>query len=569
MFAEYKTVGTEVSDFWPRGLPARLTLPETTLAENLIIAARRYPEKPALIFYGNRTTYRQLLSQAEHVAGFLQQRLGVRPGDRVLLLAQNCPQFVAAYHGIHLAGCLVVVVNVMLTTEELRYQAQAVGATVIVASEDLTPQVNPLIGNAIEHVIQLRYTDALGDPNASELPSYLVAQHEPVVSRQIWPWTDVQAQALQPAVPKISPDEGALIAFTSGTTGKPKGCLLTHRAIMASAVGSAIWRECVPESVFLGVAPLFHLLGLQAAVNVPAYLGATTVLMSRWDASLAVRSIAHHGVTHWNAPPTMLVDLLSSPGATKPSLRSLKLINGGGGPLPDAIQTRLRDELGVQLLEGWGMTETAGMATLNPPARAKPQCIGLPTFGVVVRLRDPDTGKDVARGEVGEIVLQATQLLSGYWNDPQGTEDAFVSMDGQRYFRTGDLARQDEEGYYYIVDRLKRMIVVSGYKVWPAEVESLIFQHPAVQEACVFGMAEPRKGEEVWASVVLRPSQRGHVDAKDLLHWCREHMATYKVPRRIVLVEGLPRMGTGKFDWRSAKQQVIDLLDKEALHAKS
>lgn len=546
---------TAVSEFWPRGLPASLTLPETTLVENLVIAARRYPDKPAVVFHDNRTTFGQLLSQAERVAGFLQQRLDVKQGDRVLLFAQNCPQFIAAYHGIHLAGALVVLVNVMLKTEELRYQAQVVGATVMLVAEDLMPQVQLLMGDGLEHVVQIRYADALGGPDAGVAP---VVSPGPRTTC----WNQMMAQNLSPAALQTGPDHGALIAFTSGTTGKPKACLLTHRAIMASTVGSALWRESLSESVFLGVAPMFHMLGLQNAVNVPAYLGATTVLMARWDAPTALRCIAEHGVTHWSAPPPMLVDLLTAAGATKEALRSLKLINGGGGPLPDAIQTRLRDELGVQLVEGWGMTETAGMGLLNPPARAKAQCIGIPTFGVQVRLRDPETGLDVAQGEVGELVVQGTQLLAGYWNDPEGTEQAFVTMDGQRYFRTGDLARQDDDGYYYIVDRLKRMIVVSGYKVWPAELESLMFQHPAVQEACVFGMPEPRKGEEVWASVVLRQAHRDRVEPQALIDWCRERMATYKVPRRIMVVDALPRMGTGKFDWRATKQQVIDLLDK-------
>lgn len=546
--------------FWPRGLPARLTLPSTSLVENLSIAARRYPDKPALVFYDNVVTFSQLLAQATSIAGFLQQRLRVRAQDRVLLFAQNCPQLIAAYHAIHLAGAVVVLVNAMAKTSELRHQAETVGGQIIIAGSELMPQVQPLLGSELDHAVQISYADALADVSLPSVPQSLLAGPKLAPHPSATSWVDaMQAQCTLKQV-STGPDDGALIAFTSGTTGRPKGCFHTHRSVMASTVGSALWRSCLPESVFLGVAPIFHLLGLQAAVNIPTYLGATTVLLSRWDANTAAQCISDYGVTHWSAPPPMLTDLLMAPAATKEALRSLMLVNGGGGPLPESIQTRLRDELEVQLMEGWGMTETAGMGTLNPPHRSKAQCIGIPTFGVEVRLRDPETGKDVERGQTGELVMRGTQLLKSYWGDQEATDAAFAIMDGKPYFRTGDLARQDEEGYFYIVDRLKRMIVVSGYKVWPAEVESRLYQNPAVQEACVFGIPDARTGEQVWAAVVLRQGHCAEVTAQQIIEWCRNDMATYKVPRKIVFLDGLPRLGTGKFDWRILREQMLQQL---------
>lgn len=546
--------------FWPRGLPATITPPATTLVENLVIAARRYPTKPALVFYDNVVTFGQMLSQATRIAGFLQKRLRVRAGDRVLLFAQNCPQFIATYHAVHLAGAVVVLVNAMTKTAELRHQAETVGARAIVAASELMPQVQPLLGSVLDHVLQIRYADAIADPANPSLPQSLLGAPDAEPHPLATSWVEAMQSgcALDP-VP-TGPDDGALIAFTSGTTGKPKGCFHTHGSVMASTVGSALWRGCLPESVFLGLAPVFHLLGLQAAVNIPTYLGATTVLMSRWDANTAVRCVARYGVTHWTAPPPMLTDLLMAPEATKDALRSLKLVNGGGGPLPESIQTRLRDELDVKMMEGWGMTEIAGMGTLNPLDRCKPQCIGIATFGVRLRLRDPETGREVEKGQVGELVMRGAQLLKGYWGDPEATQAAFVDMDGEPYFRTGDLGRQDEDGYFYIVDRLKRMIVVSGYKVWPAEVESRLYQHPSVQEACVFGMPDSRTGEQVWAAVALRPTHRSGNSEQDIMDWCRNEMANYKAPRRIVFVDSIPRLGTGKFDWRVLREQMLKQL---------
>jgi len=301
--------------------------------------------------------------------------------------------------------------------------------------------------------------------------------------------------------------------------------------------------------------PMFHITGTLYGVLGPVFIGMTLVIMPRWDRELCGRLISRHQVTHWTCIPTMIIDLFASPNYRSFDLRSLRYLSGGGAAMPKAVAERLQEEFGLTFAEGYGLTETAAPSHGNPPERAKLQCLGIPIFGVDARIVDPTTLEELPVGEVGEIITHGPMVFQGYWRQPEATDAAFVELDGKRFFRTGDLGRMDEEGYFFITDRLKRMINASGYKVWPSEVEMLLYRHPAVQEACIIAAKDAYRGETVKAIIVLRAEAKGKTTDKDIIDWAHEHMAAYKAPRIIQFVDSLPKSGSGKVMWRLLQEQ--------------
>jgi fatty-acyl-CoA synthase len=346
-----------------------------------------------------------------------------------------------------------------------------------------------------------------------------------------------------------------VLPYTSGTTALPKGCMHTHRTLMPNIVGGGLWGHATAESVSLGVVPMSHVTGMMYGMHCPVFGGGTVVLMPRWDRELAGRLISKHHVTNWVCIPTMIIDLFASPNVKSFDLSSLKFLSGGGAAMPHAVAERLQREFGITFFEGYGLTETAAPSHSNPPERAKLQCLGMPIFGVDSRIVDPDTLQELPPGETGEIVTHGPMVFKGYWGHPEATAAAFIELDGKAFFRTGDLGRMDDEGYFFITDRLKRMINASGYKVWPSEVELLLYKHPAVQEACVIAAKDEYRGETVKAIVVLRPDAKGSTREQDIVDWSREHMAAYKAPRIVEFVDALPKSGSGKVMWRLLQER--------------
>lgn len=542
------------SPFWPKGRVTRLHLPQTTLVANLEIAARRYPDKPAYVVYGHRATFGALWRNAQALAGWLQQRAGVKAGDRVLLTGQSSPQFAGAYHAIQRADAVVVPVNPMNLSEEFAHAAQDSGARVVIAAQELWPRLEPLAGKEFDHVVLFAYSEGLDDLDA-DTPDWFAARRELPVHLCVTGWSEALAQDLVPAAATAGPDDLALIAFTSGTTARPKGCTHTHRTLMAAAITPAIWRGETAEDSFFGASPMFHMQGLQALINTTTYLASTVVLLPRWEARKAATLIERHRVSRWGVAPPMLLDMLALPGLSTQVLDSVEIITGGGSALPEAVNERLTQELGIRYMEAYGMTETASMLMANPLNRSKRQCLGIPTFGVSAMVVDPVTLEPYPEGRTpdsGELWVSGDQVSPGYWNNEAANAESFVIRDGKRWLRTGDLVVRDEDGYHFLVDRLKRMINVGGYKVWPTEVESLLHRHPAIQEACVIAVPHPTRGEQVQAMVVIR---EGHaLTAEALMDWAKGQMATYKCPREIRFVDRLPRSGTGKIDWRSLQE---------------
>jgi fatty-acyl-CoA synthase len=299
---------------------------------------------------------------------------------------------------------------------------------------------------------------------------------------------------------------------------------------------------------------MFHITGMVSMMHSSIRSGATLILMPRWDRELAGRLISARRVTHWTNIPTMVIDLMGSPNFAKFDLSSMVYIGGGGAAMPQAVAQRLFEQFGLRYIEGYGLTETAAPSHSNPPDAPKQQCLGIPFMGTDARVIDPDTLLEVPVGEQGEIIMHGPEVFKGYWTRPDATAAAFITLEGKRFFRSGDLGYVDQDGYFFLTDRLKRMINASGFKVWPAEVEALMFRHPGIQEACIIATRDSYRGESVKAVVVLRATHRETVSEADIIGWCRANMAVYKVPRVVQFVDALPKSGSGKVMWRALQE---------------
>jgi fatty-acyl-CoA synthase len=551
--------------FWPKRVPRSITPPQTPLWDNLAISAKRYPDKAALVFFGSVITYVQLLQRAERLAAYLY-KLGIRKGDRVVLNMQNCPQLVIAHWAILRANAVVVPVNPMNKAEELKHYVTDPDVKVAITTGDLAAEL-ALASDALEpkdrlyHLIVTQFSDAfdvnLDDQNAPPVVwrEWLTTRHKlpTVIDAEVHAWQAAIACHDSPPELVVKPVDLAILPYTSGTTGLPKGCMHTQASIMHNAVASNLWGNGSAESVSLVVVPMFHITGMVSVMHANIYIGATLVLMPRWDRDLAGRLISKYQVTHWTNIPTMVIDLLGSPNFENFDLSSLVSIGGGGAAMPQAVAQRLFDQFGLRYVEGYGLTETAAPSHSNPPDSPKQQCLGIPFMGVDARVIDPETMAEMPQGEQGEIIMHGPQIFSGYWKRDDATKAAFIHKDGKSFFRSGDLGRIDEDGYFFITDRLKRMINASGFKVWPAEVEALMFRHPAIQEACIISTQDAYRGESVKAVVVLRSTHKQTTE-QEIIDWCRDNMAVYKMPRTVQFVDALPKSGSGKVMWRALQE---------------
>ncbi len=574
---------------WPAHAPKTIELPDQTLVANLADTVACFPERRATIYQGRSLTYAELNDQIERLAGFLQRRAGVAKGDRVLLFMQNSPQFIVGYYAILRADAVVVPVNPMNRRAELEHMVTDTGASVALAGQELLDEVTPLLiaeaaaspgtprlevsggietreacgsaaGNTgsagLTCIVAAAYADAADSGFDLPLPSPLdrPAPADYGVTG-IVRWIDALDAQLTATPPQAKPDDLAVIPYSSGTTGHPKGCMHSHRTVMATLVGGNVWNPMDETSVSLVSLPLFHVTGMQNSMNGPIFVGGSMVIMTRWNRAVAAELIRRYRVTRWRSISTMAIDLVNDPDAQSYDLSSLEMIGGGGAAMPDAIADRLKSLTGLDYIEGYGMSETIAATHINPIDRPRRQCLGIPIFGVDCRILDPQDGRELGPDQPGEIVINAPQVFKGYWNNPSATRDVFVEVDGKPFLRTGDIAYYDEDGYFFMVDRVKRMINVSGYKVWPTEVEALMHRHPAISEVCVIATPDRRRGESVKAVIVLRDCAEDEVDAQAIVTWCRGLMSAYKCPRVVEFVDALPRSATGKLQWKVLQEE--------------
>jgi len=497
-------------------MPRSLSLPPLRLHDLLARAAAQAPGKAATVFDGMTLTYGEVLARSDALAAHLQRACGVAPGDRVLLDLQNGHDFVVALFGVLRADAVAVPVSPANVAAELVHYLEDSGARVALVERDVADR---FAGAPLEHLVVM--------------DDFRPGPHAPAPSRS--KATDL-----------------CLMPYTSGSTGKPKGCMHTHATCLHNIAGSAIWKEVTADTVALATAPFFHVTGLIHSFLAAVYAGGSIVIQRRWDPVRAAELVERYRCTHWDNVPTMVVDLLSSAEAMRHDIGSMKHIFGGGSAMPEAIAQKLFDLCGVHYLEGYGMTETISQTHMNPPQRTKKQCLGIPTFDTESLVVDPDTLRALGPGEQGEIVVRGPQLLVGYWGQEKAFRESWAQIDGRPFFRTGDLGRTDEDGYFFISDRLKRMINAAGLKVWPAEVEAAMYEHPAIKECCVIAAPDARRGETVKLVAVLKPGATA--SAAEIVDWARGRMAAYKAPRLVEFAEALPRTSSGKLMWRALQE---------------
>ena len=502
----------------------------SSLATVLPSSAAQRDRKPALVAGERSITYGELDERARRVAGALQAA-GVRKGDRVALVLGNTPEFVEMLHGAWRIGAVVAPLNVMLTPEEAGYVLADAAATVVVTDRALLPTVLA-VRDRVASVERVLVTGS--GPAPLETTSY----------------EEALARASDPSPTDLGEEDLALLSYTAGTTARPKGAMLTHGNLLANLDQMAsvpALAEAESDVVLLAL-PLFHIYALNVVLGITLREGATAVLVERFDPAGTLELVERHRVTVLFGAPPMFAAWLHAAGQRDFDLSSVRLAVSGAAPLPGAVLDAFRERFGVTIWEGYGLTETAPAVTTNALGeRAKPDSIGLVLPGLEVRLVD-DHGEEVEDGDPGEIVVRGPNVFRGYWNKPEESEAAF--RDG--WLRTGDVAYRDEDGYLFIVDRTKDLVIVSGFNVFPKEVEDAIARHPKVSEVVVIGVPDERTGEAVKALIV--PENGQTLTEEEVREHCRGTLARFKWPQTIELVDSLPKHVTGKVLRRALRE---------------
>lgn len=514
-------------------------VPEIPLYELIRQSAVKHRDKTALVSLDKTITYAEMDDYSNRLANGLV-KMKVKKGERVATMLPNCAQHVIAFHGIIKAGAISVPCNVMMKGEELAYILNDSGAETIICLDLFYPLLQSIVSRTqVKNVITVHLQD-FSDESAWVPP--LLDREKQTFSNTVDLMDILNQDAPQPPQPEIDPRRDlALILYTAGTTGFPKGVMETHYNMVYNCLSHSHLMGLDEKAVNLQIMPMFHTSGYFLGLHPVLYRGGTVVLMPMFDPGELLKIIDRYKVNVLFAPPTLYVALVNHPELSRYDLTHFKLATGCGAPVPTALQQKWKELTGVDLTNGWGMTETNCGGIMSLPFKKNLDSIGVPVAGEV-KIVDPD-GKTLPRGEVGEICFRGPQVAMGYWNKPEETARTFGD-DG--WLHTGDAGYMDMDGFVYFVDRLKDLIISSGYNISPFEVESLIMKHPAVSETAVIGIPDPYRGETVKAFITLKAEFRDKVSVEDLDRYCRENMATYKRPRVIELVDELPKSAVGK-----------------------
>jgi long-chain acyl-CoA synthetase len=543
--------------FWPEGVEKSLEYPEVSVYEMLKNSAKEHPDRPAIVFYGKVWNYRQLKEAADAFAGGLAG-IGVKRGDRVSLFMPNVPQYVIAFFGVLRIGAIVVQTNPLYTVRELREQYEDSGTETVVSPDIFYPKVKDALATSpLKRAVFTDIKEYLPFPLSALYPikkkrdgqAYKIPPGEGVH----W-FKDLLKGGKSAPEATINPARDvAVLQYTGGTTGTPKAAMLTHRNLVCNAMQTAAW---IPDlrpgqERFLSVLPLFHVYGLTTAMLAPVLAGGAMILHpDAREIVTILKLINKQRPTLFPGVPAMYIAINNHPQVKKYDLKSIRACISGSAPLPREVRKQFETLTGGKLVEGYGLSEASPVTHANPLYGHIKEGIGIPFPDTDCRVVDLDTGtKDLPVGEPGEMVVKGPQVMKGYWGKPE--ETAEVIRDG--WLHTGDIATMDEEGYFHIVDRKKDMILVSGYNVYPREVEDVLYEHPAVLEAGVVGVKDPVKGEAVKAYVVLKKGATA--TAEDLIKHCRENLAAYKVPRLLEFADELPKTMVGKVLRRELREK--------------
>jgi long-chain acyl-CoA synthetase len=541
---------------YPDNVPADILPPYTNALEMLLATVQTSPEQPALLYFDAPMSYRELDRQSTALAAALQ-RHGIVKGDRIALYLQNIPQFLIAMYGIWKVGASVVLCNPMFKQHELEYHLNDSGSKGLICLESLYEAVAQY---AVKHtnvqiVITTNELDYISEGTIPALLASSSKQRFAATLDMVELLHQFDGERIEGA--PLAASDVAFLTYTSGTTGKPKGAMNTHANVVFNATVYQIWAQLDQNDVVVGAAPFFHITGLIGHLAVAALVGIPVIMFFRFDPAELLRLTEKWRGSFTVAAITAFIALLNHPDIKTRDISSLKKVYSGGAPVAPSIVESYRQATGTYIHNIYGMTETTSPSHGVPWGKQAPVdkdsgalSVGIPVPNTYCRIIDVNTGQDLPPGEVGELLTKGPQIIAGYWEKPE--ETAHAIRDGYMY--TGDVARMDEEGWFYLVDRKKDMIIASGYKVWPREVEDVLYQHPAVREAGVVGAPDAYRGETVVAYVALKNGYET-VSPQTLIDFCKQRMANYKYPRRIEIMEELPKTATGKFMRRALRER--------------
>jgi len=524
-------------------VPTTVRVPRLPIHELIQIPANAYPDKAALTFYGTEISFWELRLLVMRFANALGA-LGVQKGERVGIHLPNCPQYPIAYYAALSLGAIVVNLNPMYTAEELKLMANATGLTTLITFDMVLPAIRALYKEFhIPRVVVTKVTDYIKGQGQSTAASLELEEGWYHFSGILEGCTETKRPRVQ-----VNPKDPALIQFTGGTTGIPKGAILTHGNVVGATFRCALWGNptitLTPHERrnVIAVLPYFHIYGNIVAMNWAFFSCATQIIVPRFQIDEFMGLLANFKkITFFPSVPTMINAVINHPKAAELDLaRKLGLLNSGGAPMPLELIEQVKD-MGIFFGEGYGLSESTALGISNPILGHKVGSIGIPFIDNDVRLVDLQEGiHDVPRGEPGEIIMKGPLIMQGYWNNPE--ETAGQIKDGWLY--TGDIAVQDEDDYFFIVDRKKDMIIAGGFNIYPREIDEVLFQHPKVQEAVAVGIADKYRGETVKAYIVLKPGETA--TAEEIIAFCREKLAAYKTPKLVEFRTSLPKSAIGK-----------------------
>ncbi|MEB3101633.1 long-chain-fatty-acid--CoA ligase [Ferviditalea candida] len=549
---------------YPKEVPFHCDYPKQNLACILTNSAERYPGHPAIEFFGKKWTYKQLAEQSSRFANALIA-LGIHKGDRVAVMLPNCPQAVISYYGILMAGAVVVETNPLYTERELEHHFADSGAVAVITLDVLLQKVRAVKPKThVRHILVTSIVDFLPFPKNivyrfkqkkdGSLPNITYNQKILSVSALL------KSAEARPVIADVDADNDiAILQYTGGTTGRSKGVMLTHANITVNTIQASVWSYTLEQGKerFLGALPLFHVFGMTVLLNMCFYMGGMLILMPRYDVNQLLKLIGKWQPTFFPGAPTMFIGILNHPELGRYDLRSVKYCISGSAPLPAEVQERFEKLTGGQIIEGYGLTEASPITHCNVAwGKRKIGSIGIPFPDTEAKIVDLQTGEELSVGAVGELAVKGPQVMKGYWNNEEETGKAL--KDG--WLLTGDMAMMDEDGFFFIMDRKKDMIIAGGFNIYPREVEEVLYEHPGVMDASVIGIPDSYRGETVKAFVVAKPGIT--LFSEELDEWCRERLAAYKVPRYYEFRHELPKTMVGKVLRRKLLEEEMDKIYK-------
>ncbi|MEH7332658.1 AMP-binding protein [Neobacillus drentensis] len=553
---------------YPKEIPATIAYSSESVQTYLVNAAEHYPEKIAIHFMGKDMTYKQLYDDALKFACYLQEKLGITKSDRVAIMLPNTPQAVICYFGILMAGGIVVQTNPLYTERELEYQMKDSGAKAIITLDILYPRVSKVMPQTdLQHIIVTAIKDYLPFPKNLVYPFIQKKQYGIVVNVKHEGSTHLLTEILKMKPKKLTSyevnveEDLALLQYTGGTTGSPKGVMLTHKNLITNTTMSEKWiYKCKPgEESLLAIVPFFHVYGMTVCMLLSIKMACKLILLPKFDALTTLKTIQKQRPTLFPGAPTIYIGLLNHPDLKKYDLSSIAACISGSAPLPLEVQENFEKVTGGKLVEGYGLSEASPVTHSNflwDVERVKGS-IGVPYPDTDAKVVSTDTGEPMQIKEIGEIVIKGPQIMKGYWNRPE--ETAEVLKDGWLY--TGDLGYMDEQGYFYVVDRKKDMIIAGGYNIYPREIEEVLYEHPDVIEAVAAGISDPYRGETVKAYIVLKEGSK--VTPEEMNQFARKFLAAYKAPRLYEFRKELPKSAVGKILRRMLVEEEKQKIEEE------